>query len=522
MTPAGRKSTVGLLLGAGAFLALLAFPLYPSNPEASRLAAIAAVMSIWWVTEAVPLFATALVPLTLFPLLGIMAGTELAPLYFNSTIVLFLGGFLIALTMEKWDLHRRIALWVIAQIGGGPARLVLGFMLASAFLSMWISNTATAVMMVPMALAVVLKTEETFGAENAAPLAAGLMLGVAYGCSIGGLTTLVGTPPNLAFQRIFEITFPDAPLIAFGQWVAAALPIGAVLLAVTWLLVTKVFYRAPATLQAGRGVIQEERRALGRITREERIVSVVFGLTALLWVFRRDLELGFASVPGWSRLLPYPDLLDDGTVAIAMASVLFFIPARRPPPGGSAGAAALPSGGLIGRVLKNRVMGPEVIPRVPWNIVLLFGGGFALAGGFQETGLAGLIGNHLAVLAAMPTFLLVLCVCLALTFLTELTSNAATTEMILPVLAVVAVNTGIHPLLIMAPATISASCAFMLPVATPPNAIVFGSGRLRVGQMARVGIWLNLAGALIITALFSWLAPAALGIEGTGLPDWAR
>ena len=492
----------GLWLGVAAFVTLLLLPVDPDNAPASRLAAVAALMAIWWLTAAIPLFATALLPLALFPLLGIMAGRDTAPIYINSTIVLFIGGFMIALTMEKWNLHRRIALAIIHFVGGGPARVVLGFMVAAAFLSMWISNTATAVMMVPMGLAIVLQMEERSG-EGAHTFTVALMLGIAYGCSVGGLTTLVGTPPNLAFARLHETLFPDAPPIAFGQWMLLALPIGVTMLLVAWALITQVLYRVPAEVSVDRTVVRDLRARLGRISFEERAVLIVFALTAVLWVFRADLNLGAFHLPGWSNLLPWPALVDDGTVAIAMASVLFFIPTKNR------------AGG------ETRVMGADVIPRLPWHVVLLIGGGMALATGFQRTGLAVLIGDQLAAAGALPPFLLILLVCLAITFLTELTSNTATTEMILPILASVAVAIGAHPLLLMIPATLSASCAFMMPVATPPNAIVFGSERLSIAEMARAGIVLNIVGALVITVAVYTLGIALFDIEFGAVPDWA-
>jgi sodium-dependent dicarboxylate transporter 2/3/5 len=501
----GRGKTIGLWLGAACFLLLMTFPVDPSNAPASRLAAVALLMAVWWVSDAIPLFATALLPLVLFPTLGIMGGRETAPIYFNSTIVLFIGGFMIALTMEKWNLHRRIALSIIHAVGGGPARIVLGFMLAAAFLSMWISNTATAVMMVPIGLAIVLQIEDEFAANKAKthPFTVGLMLGIAYACSVGGLTTLVGTPPNLSFVRIFEILFPEAPSIAFGQWIVMAFPIGAVLLLIAWVLITRVFYRTPEEITIDDAVIQAERSQLGRMSFEEKVVAVIFASTAVLWVFRVDLQMGLFVIPGWGRLLPVPSMIDDGTVAITMASVMFFIPTRNRTAGDS------------------RIMGPDVIPRLPWNIVLLFGGGFALAAGFQQTGLAQLIGSQFEAMASLPTFLMILLVCLMLTFLTELTSNLATTEMILPILASIAVVTETHPLILMIPATLSASCAFMMPVATPPNAIVFGSDRISVGEMARVGIALNLIGALIIASVVFTVGIVVFEIDPTGLPEWA-
>ncbi len=499
-----RGRRIGFWTGLILFALLMAIPIDPGNAPASRLAAVAILMAAWWVSDAIPLFATALLPIFLFPLLGIMDGGEAAPIYFNSTIVLFIGGFMIALTMEKWDLHRRIALNIISWVGGGPARIVLGFMIAAAFLSMWISNTATAVMMAPIGLAIIVQIEEEFGEDPAHGFSVGLMLGIAYGCSVGGLTTLVGTPPNLSFVRIFEILFPEAPPIAFGQWMVMALPIGVVMLVVAWLLITRVFYRASDQITVDPEVVRAERAQLGPISFEERAVLGVFATTALLWVFRVDLQLGLFTIPGWSRLVPFPGMIDDGTVAIAMACLLFFVPARNRSRGDT------------------RIMGPDVIPRLPWDIVLLFGGGFALAAGFQRTGLAQIIGNQFEILAALPTFAMVALVCLALTFLTELTSNTATTEMILPILAAVAVSTETHPLMLMIPATLSASCAFMMPVATPPNAIVFGSGRLAVGEMARIGIFLNLIGVLVITVIVMTIGTFVFDIDPGALPEWAR
>ena len=502
----GRRSRgqrIGLWLGPALFLLMLLIDLDPGRPEITRMAAVALLMATWWITDAIPLFATALLPLLLFPLLGIEQTGETAPIYFNSTIVLFLGGFMIALTMEKWDVHRRIALWVIRSVGGGPARIVLGFMLAAAFLSMWISNTATAIMMVPVGLAVILRMEEQFGREPTRAFSVSIMLGIAYACSAGGIATLVGTPPNLSLQRIFQITFPDAPHLSFGVWLVMALPIAALMLVAAWVLITRLFFRVPEDVTVDRSVVESEMRKLGPVGFEERAILAVFALTAVLWVFRAPLEIGPVTIPGWSALLPYGHLFDDGTVAIAMAGILFFIPTRSP---GARSAT---------------VMGADVVLKLPWNIVLLFGGGFALAHGFQTTGLARLIGDAFGGLAAVPPFLLILVICLVMTFLTELTSNTATTEMVLPIFAAIGVSTGIHPLLLMIPATLSASCAFMMPVATPPNAVVFGSDRVKIAQMARVGIVLNLFGAVVITLVFRAVGPLLFGIEPGVLPDWA-
>ena len=503
----GKSTTqkIGIILGPVLFfIILLFFDLDPENPVLTRMAAVTILMAVWWITDAIPLFATALLPMILYPLLGILKSNDTAPIYFNSTIFLFLGGFMIALTMEKWNLHRRIALFIIKVIGGGPNKIVLGFMIASSFLSMWISNTATVIMMVPIGLAIILKMEENFSIAETHKFTLCLLLGIAYGCSLGGIATLVGTPPNLSFARIFQITFPHANPIAFGTWFIMGLPISVVMIAVVWLLLTKVFFRVPSSLTVDSSIVNKEYTQLGSMSFEEKSVLIIFSLTAVLWVFRKKLTLGFISIPGWSQLLPHPSLIDDATVAIIMAMILFLIPTRTK------------------GTKYSTVMGPDVIRKLPWNIVLLFGGGFALAKGLQVTGLSAFIGNKLSGLAGMPPFVMIIITCFGLTFLTELTSNTATTEMILPILASVAIAMKTNPLMLMIPATISASCAFMMPVATPPNAIVFGSGRIKISEMARVGVFINIIGVIIITVLFYLIGTVVFSIDPNVFPEWAQ
>ncbi|MFC1770396.1 SLC13 family permease [Candidatus Margulisiibacteriota bacterium] len=496
---------LGFYLGLAAFLGVLVFGDFsPGKPLVTRMAAVAILMAIWWMTEAIPLFATALLPLVLFPFLGILKAKLTAPIYINSTIFLFLGGFMIALAMQKYNLHHRIALYIIRLIGGGPARIVLGFMIAAAFLSMWISNTATAMMMVPIGLAIILQMEDEFDKQRAHKFTVCLMLGIAYACSLGGMATLVGTPPNLSFARIFEITFPKAPAIFFGQWMMLGLPIAIVMLIVVWLLLTKVFFRFPAELKIDREVINREYQELGPMSYEEKAVFVTFILTALLWVFRKKLILGLITIPGWAQLLPYPQLIDDGTIAIGMALLLFFVPTRSK----SCSTAT--------------IMCADILKQLPWNIVLLFGGGFALAKGFQVTGLSALLGSHFSGLAGMNPLTMIVSICFSLTFLTEFTSNTVTTEMILPILASMSVAMKINPLLLMIPATLSASCAFMMPVATPPNAIIFGSGRVKIAEMVRVGLLINIIGVIIIAVMFYILGQSVFGINPSEVPAWAE
>ncbi len=495
-----RFQNAGLILGPILFIILLFLDLEPGKPIVSRMAAVAVLMAVWWITDAIPLAATALLPMVLYPLLGIMQGRATAPVYVNSTIFLFVGGFMIALAMEKWNLHKRIALLIIRFIGGGPSRIILGFMIAAGFLSMWISNTATAIMMLPIGMAIVSHMEDDFGQEKTHPFTVALMLGIAYACSSGGIATLVGTPPNLVLQRVFAITFPEASSINFGQWFLMALPLSVILCSTIWLLLTKVFFKFPKELRVDQDIIAGEYARLGAVTYEEKVVSIVFACTAFLWIFRKKLALGFVTIPGWSDLLPFPEMLDDGTVALIMAMILFFIPATG---------------------YGTRIIDESIFQKLPWSIVILFGGGFALAKGFQVTGLSDFIGNRMIGLSIVHPVVMIALICLTLTFLTELTSNTATSQMILPILASIAGVMKVNPLILMIPATISCSCAFMLPVATPPNAIVFGSKRIKIVEMAKVGVFINFIGVPIITFFSYGLGSFIMNIDLNVFPEWA-
>ncbi len=495
-----RFQNIGLILGPVFFVATLFYDFEPGAPGVSRMAAVTVLMVVWWITEAVPLATTALMPLVLFPLFGILHGKLTAAVYINSTIFLFIGGFIIALAMERWNLHKRIALVIIRFVGGGPSRIILGFMVAAGFLSMWISNTATAIMMLPMGIAIVAHVENEFDPPEARDFSVALMLGIAYACSVGGLATLVGTPPNLVFQRVFELTYPKAPSVSFGQWFLMCFPLSLLLGGLIWLALTKIFFRFSGELRIDPAVIERQYKELGPISYEEKVVAVIFAVTAVLWIFRENLVLGFVTVPGWANLLPFPHMIDDGTVALFMALVLFFIPAKSE---------------------ESRLVDESVFKHLPWGIVILFGGGFALAKGFQVTGLSEFIGNQMIGLAHVHPLIIVMVSCLLLTFVTELTSNTATSQMILPILASLAVVTKLNPLVLMIPATLSCSCAFMLPVGTPPNAIIFGSRRVKIKDMARIGLLLNFAGAAIISFFFYWIGATLMKIDMNSFPDWA-
>lgn len=511
--PNATRSTltakIGLGLGPALALIILFFCDFDqpdSDTSITSMAAVAVLMAVWWITNAIPLAATALLPLALYPALGITSTKTIAPVYTNDIIFLFLGGFMIALAMQRWGLHKRIALAIIRAVGGGPARLVLSFMLATAFLSMWISNTATSIMMLAIGLAIVKAEEAAFGVEKTKKLSVALLLGIAYAASIGGIATLVGTPPNLSLARIFAQTFPEAVELSFGTWMLFGLPITIVMLGIAWFLLTQVFFRSPADLKLSSDVIERERKELGPIKFEEVVVLIAFVLTALLWVFRKKLEIGSFTIPGWSTWFENGPLFVDGAIAILMSLLLFLFPVRSK---------------QTGETKYSGILDGEVFKRLPWHIILLFGGGFALAKGFQISGLSEFIGSGFESFKGLPIILIIVVVCLLLTFLTELTSNLATTEMIVPILAAIAVTMEVNPLLLMVPAAVSASCAFMMPVATPPNAVVFGSGRIQISQMVRVGIVLNLIGVAVITLVFFTIGRTVFKIE-PGQPEWAK
>jgi solute carrier family 13 (sodium-dependent dicarboxylate transporter), member 2/3/5 len=475
----------------------------PDNPLIGNTLAVAFLMAVWWITEAVPLAVTSLLPVALFPLLGVMNGQEVSATYFNHVIFLFMGGFIVALAMQKWNLHRRIALKILLITGVSPGRILLGFMIATAFLSMWISNTATTMMMIPILLSIIGKLEELAGRENVSHYTTGLLLGVAYSASIGGMATLVGTPPNLSFSRIFQIYFPEAPEISFASWFIFALPISATIFLFTWSYLYLIFKpKKTDWITVDKDTFRKQLSDMGPMGYQERVVLINFVLIAFLWLFRSDIHIGNFTIPGWASLFPESGYINDGTVAILVAIVLFVLPSKT----GQSG----------------RIMDWKTAEKLPWNIILLFGGGFALASGFKESGLSEWFGEQLVWVADYNPVLVIFTIAMMMTFLTELTSNTATTEMILPILAGIAVSTSTNPLLFMVPATLSGSMAFMLPVATPPNAIVFGTNRLKISQMARNGLVLNLVGAILITLLTYWIGSRVFNIEPGIFPDWAK
>jgi sodium-dependent dicarboxylate transporter 2/3/5 len=511
------RHRIGLVLGLALFLLLLLMPT-PSGMtvEGQRVAAVAVLMATWWISEAIAIPLTSLLPLALFPALGVMGSDRVAPFYTDQTIFLYLGGFIVALTIQKWNLHKRIALHTIRVVGAEPARLMLGFMIATAFLSMWMSNTACAMMMFPIGMAVVLQLAgQGGGGESAVDervtknFGSVLMLAIAYAASLGGIGTLIGTPPNLIFAGAVRNLFPEAPAIGFLDWMKLGVPVVLIYLPLMWFYLCR--FGAGISLreirfQAGQTVIAEEIRKLGAMRWQEKYILTVWTIMALLWIFRADIRLGTFTIPGWSGLFGKPAFLQDATVAMAMGLVLCLTPSKA----------------------NDEKTGYHLIDwdtirhGVPWGVLFLFGGGFAMAAGFEQTGLSGWIGGILSRMGGLSPITMIVLTCFVLMVLTEVTSNTASAVMAMPVLAAAAVQMQIHPFLLMIPGTISVSCAFMLPVSTPPNAIVFGSGWITIPQMAKAGVWLDILGIFIVTALAWFLGTEIFGISVGQMPTWVR
>jgi sodium-dependent dicarboxylate transporter 2/3/5 len=484
-------SNLGKHLGLiGGIVVLLLLMLTPTpeglSDEAWRTAAITILMGIWWLTEAIPIFVTALLPIVLFPIFGVTTISEATSPYANPLIFLFMGGFIIALAMEKWNLHKRIAISIVSFVGIKPSSIIIGFIIASAFLSMWVSNTATAIMMLPIAMSI-LELVDRDESSDKINFEIVLILCIAYACNIGGTGTLIGTPPNALLAGFvlenygIEITFFD--------WMLVGVPIVVLSLPLMYLVLTKVIYPIKIKiLPGGKELIQKQMNELGLMSSEEKKVAAVFLGVALLWIFR----------PFLSNYIPG---ISDAGIAIAASIILFIIPSD----------------------LKNNVflLKWSDTKRLPWGVLILFGGGLSMASAISSTGLATWIGNGIGALGTWPILLIIFIVISLIIFLTEMTSNTASTAAFLPILASVAIGLGENPLLLAIPTVLGASCAFMLPVATPPNAIVYGSGKISIPEMAKAGFWLNILFILLLTLASYTIIGLVFGIEIGVLPDWA-
>lgn len=484
----GRTRLVGLILGPLLFiLTLIYFHPEGLSKEANAVLASTLWIAVWWITEAIPIAVTALLPIVLFPLTN---GLELASTtasFGHKYVFLYMGGFIIAIAIEKWNLHRRIALNIINLIGSDIRKIILGFMIATAFLSMWISNTATSVMMLPIGLAIIKQLKDnpdTLEDENLI-FGKALMLAIAYSASIGGIATLIGTPPNLVLAGIVSETYGYE--ITFLQWFMFGLPISIVLLFICWNYLSRyAFSFKQKEFPGGKQEIKRLLKRLGKISHEEKIIAFIFGLTAFCWITRSFLL---------QKLLPG---LDDTIIAMFFAIVLFLVPAKNK---------------------KEKLINWEEAVKIPWGIIILFGGGMALAKGFETSGLAQWLGSQMTALGTLSVILMILLLVAAVNFLTEITSNLATTAMLLPVLAPMALTVDIHPFILMVGAAVAASCAFMLPVATPPNAVVFGSGYLRIPDMVGKGLFMNIVSIIVITLFVYFLLPELWSITIEGFPE---
>lgn len=490
------KKILSIIAGPLSFLVIILIP--PGrdlSPEAQNVLAITSWIAIWWVTEAIPIPVTSLLPIVLFPLTGVLDIGPTAASYGHKMIFLYMGGFIIALAIEKWNLHKRIALQTIYLIGKNPDRIIFGFMLATYLLSMWISNTASTMMMLPIAVAVArqfgdqMSDSDLVGEKKlSASFGLPLMLGIAYAASIGGITTLIGTPTNAMLSAIVKDLFDQE--IDFAKWMTLSLPISIVLLMICWTYLVKVVF--PVRVNEGSGgyeQIKKELHALGPVSSDEKKVIVVFLITAVSWITRSFLLKKF--IPA----------IDDTIIALVGVLLLFLIPSSKK---------------------GEQLMDWPTARKLPWGILILFGGGLAIAAGFQSSGLAAWLGGSLKGLDTVSFIVLLFAVSAMVNYLTEITSNVATATILLPILASIAIAMEVHPYALMIAATLSASCAFMLPVATPPNAVVFSTGYIRIGQMVRAGFFLNIISVIVIVLALWFLLPLVWDIDPNVLPDFAK
>lgn len=464
-----KSQIIGFFLGVLFLLITLLVPAPETmSPEAWAALGLMLLMATWWSTEAIPIPATALLPIVLIPALGLGSIGQATSPYANPIIFLFLGGFTLGLAMQRWNLHRRIALLTLRAVGDQPKRQVAGFMLATAFLSMWVSNTATAIMMLPIGLSVVAMMDSS-NPEGVRRYATALLLAIAYSASIGGIATLIGTPPNALLAAYLSEN--QGISVGFAQWMLLGVPVSVVMLVLAWWWLTRKDFGIGSSADSGE-MIRDELAKLGAMSRGEKLVALVFLVTAAAWIFRPLLS---------ASLMPW---LSDTGIAIAAAVAMFIIPVN-----------------TAERVF---VLDWDSANKLPWGVLLLFGGGLAMAGVISSSGLAEWIAQSLGVAGVLPTLVMIVLVATVIIFLTEVTSNTATAAAFLPLLGALAMSQGVSPLLLTVPAAIAASCAFMMPVATPPNAIVFSSGHMRIADMIRAGFALNIIGIIVVT-LISYL-----------------
>ncbi|PTE42846.1 C4-dicarboxylate ABC transporter [Staphylococcus equorum] len=481
---------IGLILGPLLFVLTLLF-LQPEGLSSKGIFVLATTLWIatWWITEAIPIAATSLLPLILMPIGHVLSPEEVSAQYGNDIIFLFLGGFILAIAMERWNLHTRVALTIINTLGTSTGKILLGFMIATGFLSMFVSNTAAVMIMIPIGLAIIkeaneLKSKDTKD-SSITKFEQSLVLAIGYAGTVGGLGTLIGTPPLIILKGQYQSAFGEE--ISFAKWMIIGVPTVIVLLFIIWAYIRYIAFRHDMKeLPGGKALIKRKLDELGKMKYEEKVVLIVFILASFLWISREFL------LKNWS----YTSEIADGTIAMFIAVLLFLIPAKN-------------------KAQHKRIIDWDVAKDLPWGVLILFGGGLALAKGIASSGLAVWLGDQLKLIEGVSPLIIVIVITVFVLFLTEITSNTATATMILPILATLSVAVNVHPLLLMVPAAMAANCAYMLPVGTPPNAIVFGTGRISIKKMASVGFWANIISIVVIVLVVYFLVPPVLGIDVT-------
>ena len=488
------KKYLKLVLFPLAFVAFSTF-LNPeeSNPKIGIMIGIAVWMIGWWITEVVPIAITSLLPIFIFPITGIISGEEISKVYFNEVIFLYIGGFLLALAIEKWEVHKRIASRTLIVFGQGTFQILAGFMLVTSLLSMWMSNTSIALLMLPIGISVLEKLKEIYSEKELGKFKTALLLGIAYASSIGGMATLIGTPTNLVFKKIYETSFKSGIKINFANWLIFAFPIYLILIFAA-IIVLYLFFKPRKKLEIiDSTFFKIENMKLGKTSYEQKVVLIVFFMFAVLMIFRANIDIGSFQIPGWSSLFHHSDYIIDAVVAAFISIILFIIPSKVNP--------------------QKTIMDWETASRIPWGIILLFGGGFALEKGFEVSGLTHWIASKIGLLSGSDMIVIILTTCFIALLITQFIANITVTQALLPLCVALSISLKINPLLLMIPITLGASAAFLLPISTPPNAILFATGQIKMKEMLLPGLILIIISGLTISIAMNYWGTYVFGIK---------
>ncbi len=480
------KRNLLLLAGPLLFVIISSLPAFDSShPEMMAMLGLVCWVALWWFTEVVHIAITSLLPFVLLPSLGIIDIKETAAQYMDPILFLFIGGFIISFAIEKWGLHKRVALRILSITGKNPAQLLLGIMITSYFISMWISNTATVMMLLSAVMAIIYQLDHHYNDKHQhRKLSSALLIGLAYAATIGGMATLVGTPTNMIFYRAYLEAYPLQNDLSFISWFKVGLPISILLLLITWMILKINISKKEQAINFDISIFKKAYQDLGKFSSEEKTVGLIFISTALLWFTRADIPLGSFTIKGWCNLFPYPNQMQDSTVAIVCALLLFILPASEK---------------------GKSILEWKDTAKLPFDILLLFGSGFALAKGFESSGLSKYLASQLNFLNGVHPLMILLIVCVIITIISEFASNVASIQLALPILIALQNAMHLHPMVLLVPATLAASLGFMMPVATAPNTIVFSSGHIKTSEMGFVGFWVNISGIVIISLITYFL-----------------